>query len=61
MLQLKRATGIIHSQLMASIALTVIACIDYLAYGTNFMPAMFCQKKYFIFFPPKKPKMSAER
>jgi hypothetical protein len=33
-LQLKRATGIIHSQQMASIAPIVIECNDYLAYGT---------------------------
>jgi hypothetical protein len=30
---------------MASIALTVIGCIDYLAYGTIFTRAMFCQNK----------------
>ena len=50
-LQLKRATGIIHSQRMASIALSVIGCIDYLAYGTIFTRAKFCPKK-------KKPEMS---
>jgi hypothetical protein len=47
---------------MASIALTVIGCIDYLAYGTIFTRAMFCQKKYLkVFNLPKKPKMSAGR
>jgi hypothetical protein len=62
MLQLKIATGIIHSQCMAPIKLTVIGCIDYLAYGTIFMHAMFCQKNNLeVFFPAKKPKMSAGR
>jgi hypothetical protein len=47
---------------MASIMLTVIGCIDYIAYGTNFMRAMICQKKILdVFFLPKKPKMSAGR
>jgi hypothetical protein len=40
---------------MASIALTVIGCIDYLAYGTILMCAMFCQKKILeVFFSAKK-------
>jgi hypothetical protein len=47
---------------MASIALTVIGCIDYLAYGTIFTCATFCQKRIVdVFFLPKKPKMSAGR
>jgi hypothetical protein len=47
---------------MASIALTVIGCIDYLAYRTIFTRAMFHQKKIIdVFFLPKRPKMSAER
>jgi hypothetical protein len=33
-----------HSQQMASIAPIVIRCIEYLAYGTIFTHAMFCQK-----------------
>jgi len=40
-LQLKRAKGIMHSQRIASIALSVIECIDYLAYGTFFTRAVF--------------------
>ena len=44
---------------MASIALSVIGCIDYLAYGTIFSRAMFRPKKKLIFiFPPEKPEMS---
>jgi hypothetical protein len=44
---------------MASIALSVIGCIDYLAYGTIFTRAMFCpKKKLMFFFPPEKPEMS---
>jgi hypothetical protein len=47
---------------MVSIVLTVIGCIDYLAYGTIFTRVMFCQKKILeVFFSPKNPKMSAER
>jgi hypothetical protein len=58
-LQLKRAKGIMHSQQMASIALSVIGCIDYLAYGTIFTRVMFRPKKKLIFiFPPEKPEMS---
>jgi hypothetical protein len=45
-LQLKRAKGIMYSQRMASIALSIIGCIDYLlAYGTIFTCAMFLPKK----------------
>jgi hypothetical protein len=45
---------------MALIALSVIGCIDYLAYGTIFTRAMFRpKKKVFFFFPPEKPQMSA--
>ena len=44
---------------MASIALSIIGCIDYLAYGTIFMRAMFRPKKNLMFFfPPEKPEMS---
>jgi hypothetical protein len=43
---------------MASIALSVIRCIDYLAYGTIFTRAMFRPKKklkfFWIFFPARK-------
>jgi hypothetical protein len=41
---------------MASITimLTVIGCIDYLAYGTISSCAMFRQKKYLMFFFAKK-------
>ena len=40
---------------MASIALSVIGCIDYLAYGTIFMRAMFRpKKKVDVFFPARK-------
>ena len=50
---------------MASIALSVIGCIDYLAYGTIFTRVMFLPKKkvmfFWIFFPPEKPKMFAGR
>jgi hypothetical protein len=50
-LKLKRATGIIHSQRMASIAPIVIGYIDYLAYGTIFTRAMFRPKiKLDVFF-----------
>jgi hypothetical protein len=38
---------------MASIALTLIGCIDYLAYGSNFTRAIFRPKKIDI-FPAKK-------
>jgi hypothetical protein len=39
---------------MASIALTVIGCIDHLAYGSIFMRAMFRPKKVRCFFFAKK-------
>ena len=40
---------------MASIALSVIRCIDYLAYGTIFTRAMFRpEKKVDVFFPARK-------
>jgi hypothetical protein len=40
---------------MASIALSVVGCIDYLAYGTIFTRAMFLpKKKGDVFFPAKK-------
>jgi hypothetical protein len=40
---------------MASIALSIIGCIDYLAYGTIFTCAMFCPKKKLdVFFPARK-------
>jgi hypothetical protein len=40
---------------MASIALSVIGCIDYLAYGTIFTRAMFLpKKKPDVFFPARK-------
>jgi hypothetical protein len=40
---------------MASIALSIIGCIDYLAYGTIFMCAMFRPKKKLdVFFPARK-------
>ena len=40
---------------MASIALSVIGCIDYLAYGTIFTRAMFRpKKKVDVFFPARK-------
>ena len=42
-------------QRMASIALSVIGCIDYLAYGTIFTRAMFLPKKKLdVFFPARK-------
>jgi hypothetical protein len=45
---------------MASIVLSVVGCIDYLAYGTIFTRAMFRpKKKVDVFFPPEKPQMSA--
>ena len=43
-----------HSQRMALIALSVIGCIDYLAYGTIFTRAMFRPKKKLFFFPARK-------
>ena len=44
-----------HSQRMALIALSVIGCIDYLAYGTIFTRAMFRPKiKLDVFFPARK-------
>jgi hypothetical protein len=39
---------------MASIALSVIGCIDYLAYGTIFTRAKFCPKKKLMFFFPAR-------
>ena len=40
---------------MASIALSVIGCIDYLAYGTIFTRAMFLpKKKGDVYFPARK-------
>jgi hypothetical protein len=40
---------------MASITLSVIGCIDYLAYGTIFTRAMFLPKKKLdVFFPARK-------
>ncbi len=43
---------------MASIALSVIGCIDYLAYRTIFTRVMFLLKKkvifFWIFFPARK-------
>ena len=54
-LQLKRAKGIMHSQRMASITLSIIICIDYLAYGTIFTRAMFLPKqKLDVFFLARK-------
>jgi hypothetical protein len=42
---------------MASIALSIIGCIDYLAYGTIFTRAMFLPKKNLMFFSlPEKPQ-----
>jgi hypothetical protein len=50
---------------MASIALSVVGCIDYLAYGAIFTRVMFLPKKkvmfFGFFFPPEKPKMFAGR
>ena len=44
-----------HSQRMALIALSVIGCIDYLAYGTIFTRVMFRPKKKLdVFFPARK-------
>ena len=40
---------------MASIALSIIGCIDYLAYGTIFTRVMFRpKKKVDVFFPARK-------
>ena len=40
---------------MASIALSVVRCIDYLAYGSIFTRAMFLpKKKGDVFFPARK-------
>ena len=40
---------------MASIALSVVGCIDYLAYGTIFTRAMFRPKKKLeVFIPARK-------
>jgi hypothetical protein len=40
---------------MASIALSIIGCIDYLAYGTIFTRVMFRPKKKLdVFFPARK-------
>jgi hypothetical protein len=50
------ANPIPRSQQMASIALSVVGCIDYLAYGTIFTRVMFLPKiKLDIFFSPEKP------
>jgi hypothetical protein len=47
---------------MALIVLSIIRCIDYLAYGTIFTRAMFLpKKKVMFFFPPEKPQMSPGR
>jgi hypothetical protein len=44
-----------QSKQMALIALTVMGCIDYLAFESIFTRAMFCPKnKVGVFFPPKK-------
>ncbi len=43
-----------HSQRMTLIALSVIRCINYLAYGTIFTRAMFLPKKNLMFFPARK-------
>ncbi len=49
------ANPIPWSQRMASFALSVIRCIDYLAYGTIFTRAMFLpKKKGDVFFPARK-------
>ena len=49
------ACGFLWSQGMASIALRVVGCIDYLAYGTIFTRAMFLpKKKRWCFFPARK-------
>jgi hypothetical protein len=52
------ACGFLRSQGMALIALRVVGCIDYLAYGTIFMRAMFRPKKklevFLDFFPARK-------
>jgi len=43
---------------MALIALSVMGCIDYLAYGTIFTRAKFRpKKKVMFFFLPEKPQM----
>jgi len=40
---------------MASIALSIVGCIDYLAYGTIFTRVMFLRKiKLDVFFSAKK-------
>jgi len=39
---------------MASIVLSIIGCIDYLAYGTIFTRAMFLPKKTLFFFFARK-------
>jgi hypothetical protein len=53
-LQLKRAKGKMHSQRMTLIALSVIRCINYLAYGTIFTRAMFLPKKKLDVFSRQK-------
>ncbi len=53
-LPLKMACGFLRSQGMALIALSVVRCIDYLAYGTIFTCVMFLPKKKVIFFPARK-------
>jgi hypothetical protein len=59
-LPLKRAPSFPISQGMASIALSIVRCIDYLAYGTIFTRVMFLPKiKVMFFFLPEKPQMSA--
>jgi hypothetical protein len=53
-LQLKKADAPLQSKQMASIALTVTACIDCIAFGSIFMHAMFCPKnKLDVFFAKK--------
>jgi hypothetical protein len=49
------ACGFLRSQGMASIALSVVGCIDYLAYGTIFtMCDVSSEKKRCFFFPARK-------
>ncbi len=43
-----------HSQRMASIALSVIGCIDFLAYRTILRVRCFFRKKLDVFFPARK-------
>ena len=51
---LKRVNKQMHSQQMALIVLTVIGCIDYLAYDTFFTCAIFYLEKVDVFFPAKR-------